>query len=65
MTCVVARSVMYIHLCIMWCLWEETLDRNSRCFEDRECSLDELKRFLFSTLLPWASFMDCNGANFQ
>ena len=36
--------------CLMWCLWRE---RNSRCFEDFERSILDLKLFLFRTLLDW------------
>ena len=35
---------------LMWCLWRE---RNSRCFEDIERSIPDLKSFFFSTLLDW------------
>lgn len=31
-----------IHLCIMWCIWDET---NGHCFEDKECSMDDRRRF--------------------
>ena len=34
--------------CLMWCLWRE---RNSRCFEDNERSIPDLK--LFRSLLGW------------
>jgi hypothetical protein len=36
-----------VPLCLLWCLWRE---RNARCFEDLERSLEELKSFFF--LLP-------------
>ena len=36
--------------CLMWCLWKK---RNSRCFEDSECSMPDLKLFFFRTLLDW------------
>ena len=36
--------------CLMWCLWSE---RNSRCFEDNERSIPDLKLFFFRTLLDW------------
>ena len=36
--------------CLMWCLWRE---RNSRCFEDIERSIPDLKLFFFRTLLYW------------
>ena len=35
---------------LMWCLWRE---RNSRCFEDIERSIPDLKLFFFRTLLDW------------
>ena len=53
--------------CLMWCLWREM---NSRCFEDKERSILDLKLFFFRTLLDWlatlrnqsfSSFLDsCN-----
>ena len=36
--------------CLMWCLWRE---RNSRCFEDNERPIPDLKLFFFRTLLDW------------
>ena len=36
--------------CLMWCLWRE---RNSRCFEDIERSIPDLKLLFFRTLLDW------------
>ena len=38
--------------CLMWCLWKE---RNSRCFEDNERSITNLKLIFFRTLLDWLS----------
>ena len=38
--------------CLMWCLWRE---RNSRCFEDNEKSISDLKLFFFRTLVDWLS----------
>ena len=38
--------------CLMWCLWRE---RSSRCFEDNERSISDLKLFLFRTLVNWLS----------
>ena len=35
---------------LRWCLWKE---RNSRCFEDIERSILDLKLFFFRTLLDW------------
>ena len=34
------------------CLWEE---RNSRCYENNERSIPDLKLFFFKTLLVWLS----------
>ena len=36
--------------CLLWCLWRE---RNSRCFEDKERSISDLKLFFFRTLMDW------------
>ena len=36
--------------CLMWCLLKE---RNSRCFEDNERSILDLKLLFFRTLLDW------------
>ena len=36
--------------CLMWCLWRE---KNSRCFENNERSILDLKLFFFKTLLDW------------
>ena len=36
--------------CLMWCLWRE---RNSRCFEDIERSILDLKLLFFRTLRDW------------
>ena len=36
----------------MWCIWKE---RHSRCFEDSEHSLLDLKLLFFRTLLDWFS----------
>ena len=38
--------------CLMWCIWKE---RNSRCCEDSERSMPDLKLFFFRTLLDWLS----------
>ena len=39
---------MVVPHCLMWCIWKE---RNSRCFEDNECSMPDLKLLFFKTLL--------------
>ena len=36
--------------CLLWCLW---IERNSRCFEDKERPISNLKLFFFSTLMDW------------
>ena len=50
--------------CLMWCIWKE---RNSRCFEDSEHSMPDLKFLFFRTLLdcfslwrnqPFSSILD-------
>ena len=38
--------------CLMWCIWKE---RNSKCFEDIERSMPDLKLLFFRTLLDWFS----------
>ena len=38
--------------CLVWCLWRE---RNSRCFEDSERSIPDLKLFFFRIFLDWLS----------
>ena len=37
---------------LMWCIWEE---RNSRCFEDIERSMPDLKLLFIRTLFDWFS----------
>ena len=58
----VAMVWKMIPLCIMWCIWTE---RNAHCFEDKECTLAELKNFLFHTLLSWLSAIVLQGAMFM
>ena len=43
---------MVVLHCLMWCIWKE---RNSRCFEDNEHSMPNLKLLFFRTLLDWFS----------
>ena len=43
---------MVVPYCLMWCIWKE---RNSRCFEDNEHSMPNLKLLFFRTLLDWFS----------
>ena len=38
--------------CLLWCIWKE---RNSRCFEDIERSIPDIKLLFFRTLLDWFS----------
>ena len=50
--------------CLMWCIWKE---RNSRCFEDSDCSMPDLKLLFFRTLIyvwrnqPFSSILDLLG----
>uniref|UniRef100_A0A7N2MU36 Ultraviolet-B receptor UVR8 n=1 Tax=Quercus lobata TaxID=97700 RepID=A0A7N2MU36_QUELO len=43
-----------VPLCLMWCIWKE---RNSRCFEDSERAMPDLKLLFIRTLL------ECWGRN--
>ena len=43
---------MVVPHCLMWCIWKV---RNSRCFEDKERSMPDLKFLFFRTLLDWFS----------
>jgi hypothetical protein len=38
--------------CVMWIIWRE---RNGRCFEDQERSMEELKKLFIQTLFHWAN----------
>jgi hypothetical protein len=38
--------------CLMWCVWRE---RNSRLFEDGECSILDLRSQFLRTLFDWLS----------
>jgi hypothetical protein len=38
------------HLCLMWCIWRE---RNAKCFEDQEISVEELKKILVKSRYIW------------
>ena len=40
--------------CLLCCLWRE---RNSRCFEDNERSIPNLKLFFFRTLRDWLAVL--------
>ena len=39
-----------VPLCLMWCIWKK---RNSRCFEDIEHSMLDLKLLFLRTLFDW------------
>ena len=47
--------------CLIWCIWKK---RNSRCFEDSDCSMPDLKLLSFRTLIyvwrnqPFSSILD-------
>jgi hypothetical protein len=41
-----------VPLCLMWCLRRE---RNVRCFQDLERTLEELKSFFFFSLFTWTA----------
>ena len=41
-----------VPLCLMWCIWKE---RNSKCFEDIERSMPDLKLLFLRTLFDWFS----------
>ena len=43
---------IFVPYCLMLCIWKEI---NSRCFEDSECSMLDLKLLFFRTLLDWFS----------
>ena len=55
---------MVVPHCLMWCIWKE---RNSRCFEDSDCSMLDLKLLFFRTLIyvwrnqPFSSILDLPG----
>ena len=38
-------------LCVIWCIWRE---RNARLFEDKECSVDGVRKNMISMLHMWA-----------
>jgi hypothetical protein len=41
-----------VPLCVMWIIWRE---RNGRCFEDQERSMEELKKLFIQTLFHWTN----------
>jgi hypothetical protein len=50
-----SRSAMVwkiVPLFLIWCLWRE---RNVRCFEDLDGTLEELKSFFFFSLFTWTT----------
>lgn len=40
------------------------LERNERCFENKERSLEEIREFFFKTLCLWAKAIVMNGEEF-
>ena len=42
---------------LLWCLWREI---NSRCYEDKERSISDLKLFFFRTLMDWLAALRTN-----
>lgn len=54
----VANICKMIPLCLMW------LERNNRWFENRECSIGNLRDFFFRALLFQAKALVLNGDNF-
>lgn len=55
----VAAVWKMIPLC-MWCIW---MERNARCFKDKERTIAKLKKFFLHTLLFWFSNIVLNGDN--
>ncbi|KAF5471044.1 hypothetical protein F2P56_011519 [Juglans regia] len=51
-----------VPLCLMCCTW---IERNGRCFENRERSPDNFRAFFYHTLLLWASSIVLYGRNFN
>jgi hypothetical protein len=59
-TIIVQKLVRYIShvfnevvpICIFWCVWKE---RNLRCFEDLESSMEDILASLFHTLTFFSS----------
>jgi hypothetical protein len=39
-----------VPICLFWCVWKE---RNNRCFEDLERSLEDILASFFRTLYLW------------
>jgi hypothetical protein len=39
-----------VPLCVMWCIWRE---RNARFFEDKECSVDGVRKNMIAMLHVW------------
>jgi hypothetical protein len=50
---VVTRSKKMVPTCLFWCLWQE---RNNRCFEDLERSLEGILSSCFHTFVS----LDCS-----
>ena len=49
-------------ICLWWCIWRE---RNARCFEDQERSMEELRILFFNTLLHWSIVIDFQSRSFH
>lgn len=54
----IADLWMMIFSFSMWYLW---MERNGRCFEDKECSVRETREFFFCILSLWAKALVLNG----
>ncbi|KAG2664931.1 hypothetical protein I3843_16G102500 [Carya illinoinensis] len=46
-------------LCLMWCIW---MEKNERCFNDKERSLEQIWNFFVQSLLSWISALGNNGS---
>jgi hypothetical protein len=46
-----ATSWKMVPICLFWCIWRE---RNLRCFENLESSLEEVLELFFYTLYVWS-----------
>ena len=56
----VAAAWKMILLCIMWCIW---MERNERCFNNKECTLEQLWNFFVHSLLFWFSALVTNESS--
>ena len=55
------RIWLIVPHCLMWCLWRE---RNSRCFENNERFIPNLKLFFLRTLLDWLATLQNQSFSF-